>query len=249
MNLGPAYGTVRVVGKTLAEIKEAVEAKLGQVIREPEVSVQLTKVYDVQHVTGQYLIGPDGTINLRKCGTVQVAGLTIPEAKAALEKQLSKYLSAPELSVDVVSYCSKMYYVVTQGAEMGDNLRRFPVTGNETVLDAISQVNGLSQLSSTRMWIARPSASREKGTILSIDWKAITQDGATATNYQIMPGDRLFIAEDHLVALNQKISKIISPRSGYWASSAWPNRRSVDSCPACNRTPLRPRVPRLCQPC
>ncbi len=112
----------------------------------------------------------------------------------------------------MAAYSSKAYYVITQGAEMGDNLRRFPVTGNETVLDAISQISGLSQLSSTKLWIARPSASRaEKGTILPIDWKAITQDGATATNYQIMPGDRIYIAEDSLVALNNKISKAISP--------------------------------------
>ena len=112
----------------------------------------------------------------------------------------------------MLAYNSKVYYVITQGAGLGDNVRRFQVTGNETVLDAVSQVNGLSQISSTRMWIARPSASHgEKGTILPIDWKAITQEGATATNYQIMPGDRVFIAEDHLVALNNEISRAVSP--------------------------------------
>ncbi len=94
VTLGPAYGSVRVAGMTLKEMKKAIEVKLGQVIREPEVSVQVAKVYAVPQVSGQYLIGPDGTINLRKYGTVQLSGLTIPEAKAALEKQLSKYLSA-----------------------------------------------------------------------------------------------------------------------------------------------------------
>ena len=59
---------------------------------------------------------------------------------------LTQYLEAPLVSVDVYAYNSKVYYVITQGAGFGDNIQRFPVTGNETVLDAISQVQGLSRL-------------------------------------------------------------------------------------------------------
>ena len=131
--------------------------KLSQVLREPEVSVQLARVSGAQPLTGQYLVGPDGTINLRQYGLVHVAGKTVTEARLAIQKHLTHFLDSPELSVDVVAYNSKVYYVITQGAGMGDNVRRFPVTGNETVLDAISQVNGLSQLSSTQIWIARPA--------------------------------------------------------------------------------------------
>ncbi len=212
VNLGPAYGTARVKGLTLPQAKKAIEKKLDMVVHEPEVSVQLARVYGSQQVSGQYLVGPDGTINLRSYGLVRMTGLTVPEAQAALEKHLAKYLVAPELSVDVVAFSSKVYYVITQGAGLGDNVRRFPITGNETVLDAISQINGLSQLSSTKIWISRPSAAdAKKGTILPVDWKAITQRGATASNYQILPGDRVFIAEDHLVTLNNDVSKAISP--------------------------------------
>ena len=88
VNLGPAYGSVRVVGMTLEEAKKAIEAKLGQIVREPEVSVQLAQVYGAQPVTGQYLVGPDGTINLRQYGVVHVAGLTVTEARLVLQKHL-----------------------------------------------------------------------------------------------------------------------------------------------------------------
>ena len=44
INLGPAYGTVRVAGMTLDEIKHAVEKKLQEVLKAPEVSVQLARV-------------------------------------------------------------------------------------------------------------------------------------------------------------------------------------------------------------
>ena len=88
--------------------------------------------------------------------------------------------------------------MITAGGGLGDNVRRIPITGNETVLDAISAVNGLSQVSSTKIWIARPAPGGfgcEQ--IMPVDYEAITRGGLTATNYQIMPGDRVFIASDN----------------------------------------------------
>ena len=43
---------------------------------------------------------------------------------------------------------------------MGDNIRRVPITGNDTVMDALSSVNGLSQVSSTTIWVAATGAGR-----------------------------------------------------------------------------------------
>ena len=111
--------------------------------------------------------------------------------------------------------------MITQGAGLGDSVRRLPVTGNETVLDAISQTNGLSQVSSKKIWIARPSASDpEKAKILPVDWDGITDRGATATNYQIFPGDRIYIGEDPLVTRSNLLSRRRPLSSGPWVSSA-----------------------------
>ncbi len=206
--LGPAYRKVPVVGMTIKEIEAAVEKKLKQIVTKPEASVQLARSGGTQAVSGQYLVAPDGTVNLRRYGTVQVMGKTVEEAAAAVRKQLSKYLTSPEVTVDVLAYNSKVYYIITEGAGLGDNVRRVPITGKETVLDALGVINGLSQVSSTRMWVARPSPSNPaNGTILPVDYAGITQRGATATNYQIMPGDRLFIAEDRTAAVNNWLTK------------------------------------------
>jgi protein involved in polysaccharide export with SLBB domain len=162
--------------------------------------------------TGQYLVGPDGTINMRQYGTVQVMGMTIAEVKAALEKHLSSYMESPEVWVDVSGYNSKVFYVITDGAGSGDNVRRIPICGNETVLDALAAIGGLSQFSSKKIWISRPSPTNsKKGTILTVDYAAITQRGATETNYQIMPGDRIFIAPDSAIAINVKLGKVTAP--------------------------------------
>lgn len=212
VNLGPAYGTVRVVGMTIEQIKMATTRHLQQILSNPEVSVQLARASGMQPVTGEYLVAPDGTVNLRQYGTVQVAGKTIAEATAALEKHLSQYFDSPEAAVSILVYNSKVYYIITEGANLGDNIVRMPVTGNETVLDAISQVGGISQLSSTEIWIARPAPdSLACEQILPIDYEAITRGASTGTNYQILAGDRVFIAEDGLVAMTNFVAKLTAP--------------------------------------
>jgi polysaccharide export outer membrane protein len=104
-----------------------------------------------------------------------------------------------------------VYYIVLQGAELGDAVYRFPVTGNDTVLDAISQINGLEQVSSKRIWIARPSEQPGEIQILPVDWYAVTEQGSPGTNFQLFPGDRVFIAEDKMVAFDNRLAKLLAP--------------------------------------
>jgi polysaccharide export outer membrane protein len=128
-----------------------------------------------------------------------------------VELHLKQYLEDPVISMNMFAYNSKNYYVVLQGAELGDAVYRFPVTGNETVLDAISQIQGLEQVSSKKMWIARPSSEQCNCQILPVDWLALTECGAANTNFQLMPGDRLFVSEDKMVAMDNKLAKVFAP--------------------------------------
>jgi len=212
VNLGPTYGSLWVAGMTVEEIKTTLTEHLSQILADPGVSVQLARASGMQPVSGEYLLQMDGTVNLRQYGSVNLTGKTVAEAETVLEKHLAEYFDSPEVTVNVIAYNSKVYYIVTEGANLGDNLIRVPVTGKETVLDALSQVGGLSQLSSENIWIARP-APGDFGCeqILPVDYDAITRGAVTATNYQILPGDRIFIAEDNVMALTNFINKMVAP--------------------------------------
>jgi len=61
---------------------------------------------------------------------------------------------------------------------------------------------------------------------LPIDWESVTAGRRRRQNYQILPGDRLFVAEDEMVTSPTSWSR--SPvRSSAWpASSRWATRRS-----------------------
>lgn len=93
----------------------------------------------------------------------------------------------------VPAYDSKKFYIITDGASQGEQVHSFPVTGNDTVLDAMAKVNGLPTAAlKSRVWVARASGPGCAETILPVDWIGI-QRGATASNWQIKPGDRIYV--------------------------------------------------------
>lgn len=203
---------IRLIGRTVEDVQQQIEAILDKYYNAAQVSVSIAQLAAQQQIIGEHLVSPDGKVNLGTYGRVRLVGMTIEEARAAVESHLSQYLQDPQVALDVIGYNSKVYYVVTQGAGLGDRVTILPAKGNETVLDAIGQIQGLESNSSTRMWIARPGKNDCDGDqLLPVDWLAVTQRGDVATNYQLLPGDRLFVSEDKLVALDTKLGKIISP--------------------------------------
>ena len=160
INLGPAYGgVVRVADMTTDEIQRVVQQKVRQYAKGAEITVSLAQSRGVQQIAGQHIVRPDGTVGLGSYGSVYVAGMTIAQAKAAIESHLAKYLYRPEVAIDVWAFNSKFYYVITDFAGAGEQVARLPHTGNETVLDAFSQIGGLSAVSSKKIWVARPAPS------------------------------------------------------------------------------------------
>ncbi len=179
-------------------------------------------------IRGVHLVRPDGTVGLGPVGHVFVAGLTLDQAKFKIaqrltlayarevseEKREQKLRDILEgLKVDVAAYNSKFYYVITDGAGFGEQVYRVLCTGNETVLDAISQIAGLPAVASkSQIWVARATPTEvHTPNILPVDWRDITMNGRATTNYQIYPGDRIYVNSDKLIRADSFLAKVFSP--------------------------------------
>ena len=219
IDLGPIYGKVAIEGLTLEQAQAELRRHLIAVaeLRDPKIWLELVRLGDRQAIAGEHLVRPDGSISLGTYGELYVAGMSPAEIRCVIEDHLRQLegpdrFQDPKVSVDVLAYNSKVIYVIMDGGGYGEQVIRLPYTGNETVLDAISQVNGLSQVSSKRMWIARPSPANACQTqVLDVHWKAITAEGMTATNYQLMPGDRIYVQADKLIATDNFLGKLLAP--------------------------------------
>lgn len=164
------------------------------------IEVNRALTMDKQEISGQHLVGPDGAVRLGIYGSVPVAGMTVEEARSAVAQHLAtriKGIKPDDLFVDMLGYNSKHFYVLAENVDGRDKVSRYLSTGNETVLDALAQVGTLPRLSGKKIWIRRPSTEGEgKSKILSVDWSAITRGTSMATNYPILAGDLLVIADN-----------------------------------------------------
>ncbi len=189
------------------------------VIEPPDIiAVEVLQAMPGRPITGERLVKPDGKISLGFYGEVFVAGLTTTEVKAKVIQHLRLYLTDEMLGlsrvntqtgkveaippaqsssvfVDVTAYNSKVYYIQGDVGSPG----RLPITGNETVLDAINYAGGLTPgASKVSIRLVRPAGvGRTVGEqTLPVDLEAIINRGDVKTNYQLFPGDRLIVSRD-----------------------------------------------------
>ncbi len=182
-------------------------------------------------ITGERLVRPDGTITLGWYGDVYVAGLTVPEIKEKIIIHLRNFLSDEALGlvadvegenakpisprdsdtvfVDVSAYNSQVYYVTGDVNAPG----RIPITGNDTVLDALMYAGGLAPTASIpNVRLVRPAPpGSAKPQLLPVNIAAILQEGDTTTNYQLMPGDRLHVYRDPIVRGTILVDRLAAP--------------------------------------
>ena len=91
----------------------------------------------LQHpeLSGTVTVAPDETIALPLTGdAVRIGGLTKEEASGELEGIISKYVKTPQVSLNVIGYNSKVYYVL---GEVGHPGRFSMAQGDVTIRDAI----------------------------------------------------------------------------------------------------------------
>lgn len=201
--------------------------------------VEVLEALPGRPISGERLVKPDGKISLGFYGEVYVAGLTTPEIKEKIVLHLREFLPdevlglwkidekgtpnddsddeqmpvAPKLSdrvfVDVMAYNSKAYYIQGDVAAPG----RMPITGNETVLDAINYAGGLLATAAPQnirlVRPAPPGACCEQ--VLPINLAAIVSAGDPTTNYQLMPGDRIMVYRDPIVRTTIFIDRLAAP--------------------------------------
>src|SRR5262249_41048969 len=202
-------------------------------IEPPDVLlIEFTRKDAARPLRGEFLVGPDGMVNLGTYGQVPAGGLTVEQVRTAIAGALERSNDKPlettveegpdkgkkikiplrdEVLVDVVSYNSKFYYVISDGGGYGATVVRVPVNGSDTVMDGLSRVGGLGNVSSKKkIFVARANLSHPgEEQLLPVDWHGITH-GQVVTNYQLVAGDRLFVGSDPRIWFYNQIDKTLN---------------------------------------
>lgn len=180
--------------------------------------VQSGDVDSSVHLPADQPILPDGSINLGRYGRLVVAGKTVDEIAALIRLAVAAQTKdAGPITVRLVTRQSKVYYVLGDVNSPG----AFPLAGRETALDGLVAAGGLTDRASRdRIILSRPTPPESCRVVLPVCYRQIVQLGDTSTNYQLMPGDRIFV-----------------PSRTFWESLC--SSRNKRACGLCGR----PQVP------
>lgn len=133
----------------------------------------------------------DGSVDLGKYGRVVVAGLTLEDAERLIEDAIVDTGEKPsQINLRLLDPVQR-YYVLGEVNSPGS----YPLEGQESVLDGILAAGGLTTAAAPcKVLLARPSLPSSCRVTLPVCYREITQLGDTTTNYQLRPGDRIFVA-------------------------------------------------------
>ncbi len=134
----------------------------------------------------------DGSISLGAYGSVEVEGLTIAQAREAIEKQLSDFFAAPEdRRASEIGEQQSVLRIFVEFRRWQRHRRAVPITGNDTVLDAIAHLKAGIEFSGAKLFIQRQIGGG-KAEIIEVDLDHVLE--GTELNRQILPGDRIFVS-------------------------------------------------------
>jgi polysaccharide export outer membrane protein len=113
------------------------------------------KVFQDPNLYTKMTVTDDGRITMPLIGKVDVSGLTPSEVEARIKGLLEKYINNPDVSVTVLEAGSKPISVI--GAVMHPG--RIGITGNISLIQAITQAGGLASGYGRTLYVLRSAAN------------------------------------------------------------------------------------------
>lgn len=162
------------------------------------------QVAGAPEVSGPYVVGIDGKITLPFVEDVYVGGLTRKEIAAKVKYVLGRYYRNIQVTVSVVAFNSKRYYVFGEGMRIG----ALPYTGDVTILDVLAIVGMNPITASDEVLLVRSDA--EKPRVYTCDVDELLE-GKSKRNYQVKEDDIVVIQSNVWGILADAVAKVTFP--------------------------------------
>jgi polysaccharide export outer membrane protein len=165
-------------------------------------------VFDVAEISRQYRVSPSGSITLPLLsGPIAAAGLTPDQLSLAISDKLrtAGLVSNPQVTVAVKE--SRIQSVAVAGAVKRPQI--YPIFGRTTLLDVLSQAEGLAddagniaiiRRGEVAMRVLGLQSGQDKAdsspalfTTASVDLKRLLETGEPGLNLDLYPGDRVTV--------------------------------------------------------
>jgi len=136
----------------------------------------------------QVPVRPDGMISFPLVGDVKATGVSPQELKTILERDLSKYVKDPTVSVIVTSINSFKVYVIGEGLTAASGV--LTLKRNTSLLQLIAQLGSLKNADLDNSFILRSDQR------LTNDFSRLVRKGDISQDIQLMPNDVIFVPDN-----------------------------------------------------
>ena len=115
--------------------------------------VLMITVFNEVSLSGRFTVEADGTINYPLIGRIQVGGKALRAIQEELTSRLATgYLRSPQVTILVDQFRSQSIFVLGEVRQPGKHL----ISGNLTLLEALSQAGGPTTSAGTEVIVRRP---------------------------------------------------------------------------------------------
>jgi polysaccharide export outer membrane protein len=154
------------------------------------------EVFQEADLTTEARLDENGAVRIPLLEAVRLAGLTIPDAQAVIEKALAdaELIRRAHVTVRIMAYAPREVMITGQVRAPGSY--PLPAEGGMTLIDLISRAGGLTELARGSATRTRIEASGEKHT-LTIDAASLLRGkgNAKSPDLVLQAGDIVFVPE------------------------------------------------------
>jgi polysaccharide biosynthesis/export protein len=152
-------------------------------------------VYDMPEISGDLRVDDLGNVDVPMSGELHVAGMTLPQAKVAIQQKLvdAQILKNPKINLDVAQYAGENVTVTGEVGSPG----RIQLLAPHSLSDVLGMVGGETQLAGNTIEVRRTV----DGTLQTLQVKYARSTGNTdeIKAFMVKPGDTITIPRAGIV--------------------------------------------------
>jgi protein involved in polysaccharide export with SLBB domain len=156
----------------------------------------------------RYTVGADGRIDLDHLGQPRVEGRTAPEVARVVADALA--LPPERVEVRIAEFKSQCLYLF---GEVNGLQRSVPYRGQETVLDLLQRVGGITPgAAPEEVYVVRSRVSEgQRPEVFHVDLRAILEKHDARTNVRLQPFDQVHVGATRRARLEKCIPPWLRP--------------------------------------